>query len=202
MLCGTWGTTASHLHYIDQVIGKRHGGSRSTAQDVSVYACMNGLMLPRPGVPRRHPSPNADPTAEELAEITVMAGEMMRLASSPGPRCCRIRTSAPAITPAPREDAPHAGAAARAGAPAAGRRRDARRRGAGRQLCRRDRCPTARFGRRRQPAGAAQHRRRQHRLLPCSKPRPAAASRSGRCCSASPSRCMCSRHLGHQCVGS
>jgi malate dehydrogenase (oxaloacetate-decarboxylating)(NADP+) len=23
MICGTWGTTATHLHYIDQVIGKR-----------------------------------------------------------------------------------------------------------------------------------------------------------------------------------
>jgi malate dehydrogenase (oxaloacetate-decarboxylating)(NADP+) len=22
MLCGTWGTTAQHLHYIDQVIGR------------------------------------------------------------------------------------------------------------------------------------------------------------------------------------
>ncbi|HWI10716.1 MAG TPA: NADP-dependent malic enzyme, partial [Burkholderiaceae bacterium] len=38
MLCGTWGTTAMHLHYIDQVIGKREG--------VCTYACMNGLMLP------------------------------------------------------------------------------------------------------------------------------------------------------------
>jgi malate dehydrogenase (oxaloacetate-decarboxylating)(NADP+) len=30
MICGTWGTTAMHLHYIDQVIGKRAGGSPST----------------------------------------------------------------------------------------------------------------------------------------------------------------------------
>jgi malate dehydrogenase (oxaloacetate-decarboxylating)(NADP+) len=28
MLCGTWGTTHAHLHYIDQVIGCRAGGSR------------------------------------------------------------------------------------------------------------------------------------------------------------------------------
>ena len=27
MLCGTWGTTAQHLAYIDQVIGRRLGGS-------------------------------------------------------------------------------------------------------------------------------------------------------------------------------
>ncbi|HNK17391.1 MAG TPA: phosphate acyltransferase, partial [Piscinibacter sp.] len=77
MLCGTWGTTASHLHYIDQVIGKRHGGSPRTAQDVSVYACMNGLMLPGRQVFLVDTHVNADPTAEELAEITVMAGEEM-----------------------------------------------------------------------------------------------------------------------------
>ncbi len=39
MLCGTWGTTANHLDYIDQVIGKRIGGSPSTPQDVRIYAC-------------------------------------------------------------------------------------------------------------------------------------------------------------------
>jgi malate dehydrogenase (oxaloacetate-decarboxylating)(NADP+) len=27
MICGTWGTTSMHLQYIDQVIGKRAGGS-------------------------------------------------------------------------------------------------------------------------------------------------------------------------------
>ena len=27
MLCGTWGTTAMHLHYIDQVIGLREGAN-------------------------------------------------------------------------------------------------------------------------------------------------------------------------------
>ncbi|HWU70098.1 MAG TPA: NADP-dependent malic enzyme, partial [Pseudoxanthomonas sp.] len=44
MICGTWGTTLIHLHYIDQVIGKRPGGCESTPQDVPVYACMNGLL--------------------------------------------------------------------------------------------------------------------------------------------------------------
>ena len=46
LICGTWGTTHNHLHYIDQVIGKRPGGCESTPQDVPVYACMNGLLLP------------------------------------------------------------------------------------------------------------------------------------------------------------
>jgi malate dehydrogenase (oxaloacetate-decarboxylating)(NADP+) len=84
MLCGTWGTTANHLHYIDQVIGKRHGGSPSTPQDVQVYACMNGLMLPGRQVFLVDTHVNADPTAEELAEITVMAAEeMMRFGVQP-----------------------------------------------------------------------------------------------------------------------
>jgi len=78
MLCGTWGTTHAHLHYIDQVIGKRPGGSPSTQQDVQVYACMNGLMLPGRQVFLVDTHVNADPTAEELAEITVMAAEEMR----------------------------------------------------------------------------------------------------------------------------
>ncbi len=77
MLCGTWGTTANHLYYIDQVIGKRHGGSPSTVQDVQVYACMNGLMLPGRQVFLVDTHVNADPTAEELAEIPVMSAEEM-----------------------------------------------------------------------------------------------------------------------------
>ena len=75
MLCGTWSTTASHLHYIDQVIGKRTGGSPRTAQDVPVYACMNGLMLPGRQLFLVDTHVNVDPTAEELAEITAMAAE-------------------------------------------------------------------------------------------------------------------------------
>ena len=75
LLCGTWGTTAQHLHYIDQVIGKRQGGSPSTPQDVQVYACMNGLMLPGRQVFLVDTHVNADPTPEELCEITVMAAE-------------------------------------------------------------------------------------------------------------------------------
>ena len=84
MLCGTWGTTANHLHYIDQVIGKRIGGSPSTEQDVRVYACMNGLMLPGRQLFLVDTHVNADPTAEELCEITVMAAEeMLRFGIAP-----------------------------------------------------------------------------------------------------------------------
>ncbi|WP_397534756.1 NADP-dependent malic enzyme [Roseateles sp.] len=77
MLCGTWGTTANHLHYIDQVIGKHEGGCPRTPQDVPVYACMNGLMLPGRQVFLVDTHVNYDPTPEQLAEITVMAAEEM-----------------------------------------------------------------------------------------------------------------------------
>ena len=84
MICGTWGTTDMHLSYVDQVIGKRVGGSPSTAQDVRIYACMNGLMLPGRQVFVVDTHVNYDPTAEELTEITVMAAEeMMRFGFKP-----------------------------------------------------------------------------------------------------------------------
>jgi malate dehydrogenase (oxaloacetate-decarboxylating)(NADP+) len=84
MICGTWGHTAIHLHYIDQVIGKRAGGCPSTPQDVPISACMNGLMLPGRQVFLVDTHVNYDPTAEELTEITVMAAEeMMRFGITP-----------------------------------------------------------------------------------------------------------------------
>jgi malate dehydrogenase (oxaloacetate-decarboxylating)(NADP+) len=70
MLCGTWGGTAMHLHYIDQVIGLREG-ARS-------YACMNWLMLPGRQVMLVDTHINYDPAAAQLAEITIMAAEEMR----------------------------------------------------------------------------------------------------------------------------
>ncbi len=84
LLCGTWGTTSQHLQYVDQVIGKRAGGSPRTAQDVRVYACMNALMLPGRQIFLVDTHVNADPSAAELAEITVMAAEeMMRFGVVP-----------------------------------------------------------------------------------------------------------------------
>jgi malate dehydrogenase (oxaloacetate-decarboxylating)(NADP+) len=81
MICGTWGTTAIHLHYIDQVLGKRVRGNASAAQGapqrVPVYACMNGLVLPDRQVFLVDTHVNYDPTAQELAEITTMAAEEM-----------------------------------------------------------------------------------------------------------------------------
>ena len=84
LICGTWGGTHNHLEYIDQVIGKRAGGSARTEQNVGVYACMNGLMLPGRQVFLVDTHVNYDPTAEELCEITVMAAEeMLRFGLTP-----------------------------------------------------------------------------------------------------------------------
>src|SRR5512133_908156 len=69
MICGTSGTTPIHLNYVDQVIGKRAG--------VCTYACMNGLMLPGRQLFVVDTHVNYDPTAQQLAEITVMAAEEM-----------------------------------------------------------------------------------------------------------------------------
>ena len=76
LICGTWGSTALHLHYIDQVIGKRAG--------VKTYAAMTGLILPGRTVNLLDTHVNYDPTAEQLAEITIMAAEeMMRFGQPP-----------------------------------------------------------------------------------------------------------------------
>ena len=84
LICGTWGNTAMHLQYVDQVIGKRAGGSPSTPQDVRTYACMNGLMLPDRQIFLVDTHVNYDPSAEQLTEITVMAAEeMMRFGIKP-----------------------------------------------------------------------------------------------------------------------
>jgi len=67
LICGTWSTPDVHLRYVDQVIGHRPG--------VSTYACMNGLLLPDRQVFLVDTHINYDPTAEQLAEITIMAAE-------------------------------------------------------------------------------------------------------------------------------
>ncbi|MBI2753185.1 MAG: NADP-dependent malic enzyme [Betaproteobacteria bacterium] len=75
LICGTWGSTALHLQYLDQVIGKR---ASTSPDDVPIYACMNGLMLPGRQVFLVDTHVNYDPTARELAKITIMAAEEMR----------------------------------------------------------------------------------------------------------------------------
>ena len=70
MICGTFGTTGLHLNYINQVLGKRDG--------VNVYAAMNGLVLPDRQVVLVDTHVNENPTAEQIAEITILAAEEMR----------------------------------------------------------------------------------------------------------------------------
>lgn len=69
LICGTYGTTWMHLHYIDQVLGKRAGSN--------VYAAMNFLITPDRQLAIVDTHVNENPNAEELAEITVMAAEEM-----------------------------------------------------------------------------------------------------------------------------
>ena len=69
MICGTFGTTALHLHYIDQVLGMRAGAK--------VYAAMNFLILPERQLAIVDTHVNEDPSAEQLAEITILAAEEM-----------------------------------------------------------------------------------------------------------------------------
>ena len=69
MICGTFGTTWLHLHYIDQVLGKRAGAN--------VYAAMNILILPDRQLAMVDTHVNDNPNAEQLAEITIMAAEEM-----------------------------------------------------------------------------------------------------------------------------
>jgi malate dehydrogenase (oxaloacetate-decarboxylating)(NADP+) len=70
MLCGTFGRYDIHLRYIDEVIGRRSG--------VNNYYAMNLLMLPQRTVFICDTYVNFDPSAEQLAEMTVLAAEEVR----------------------------------------------------------------------------------------------------------------------------
>jgi malate dehydrogenase (oxaloacetate-decarboxylating)(NADP+) len=70
MLTGVLGRYLGHLQFIDQVIGKRPG--------VNHYAAMNLLLLPRRTVFICDTYVNLDPTAEQVAETTLLAAEEIR----------------------------------------------------------------------------------------------------------------------------
>ena len=70
MLCGTFGTHGLHLTYVDQVLGLKPG--------VRQYAAMNAVMLPNHTVFIADTYVNIDPTAEQIAEITLLAAEGIR----------------------------------------------------------------------------------------------------------------------------
>ena len=70
MICGTVSNSATHLKYIDEVVGHEPGAN--------VYGAMSGLILPGRQVFLVDTHINLDPTAEELAELTLMAASEMR----------------------------------------------------------------------------------------------------------------------------
>jgi malate dehydrogenase (oxaloacetate-decarboxylating)(NADP+) len=70
MICGTFGSHDLHLHYIDQVIGKRAG--------VKCFYATNLLMMPRRTVFICDTYVNLDPTPEQLLEMTMLASEEIR----------------------------------------------------------------------------------------------------------------------------
>src|SRR5215212_7002630 len=70
MLCGTFGAYATHLRYVEDVIGRK--------EDAHSFAAMSLLQLPRHTVFICDPYIHLDPTAEEIAEMTVLAARELR----------------------------------------------------------------------------------------------------------------------------
>ena len=76
MVCGTVGAYHDHLRFVDEVIGRRPGHN--------VYAAMNILLLDERTVVLVDTHINDDPTAEQIAEFTIMAAqEMARMNLAP-----------------------------------------------------------------------------------------------------------------------
>ncbi|NDB08920.1 MAG: NADP-dependent malic enzyme [Burkholderiaceae bacterium] len=70
LICGTIGQTGAHLHYLNQVIGHEPGAK--------TYGAMNALVLPGRQVFIVDTHINIDPSAQELAEITILAAKELR----------------------------------------------------------------------------------------------------------------------------
>ena len=70
MVCGTFGTHSLHLHYVDQVLGRK---AKATS-----YAAMNILMLPKRTLAIVDTHVNENPSAEQIAEITIAAAAEIR----------------------------------------------------------------------------------------------------------------------------
>jgi malate dehydrogenase (oxaloacetate-decarboxylating)(NADP+) len=70
MICGTIGTYHEHYEVVEKVFGFREG--------VRVAGAMNALLLPSGNTFITDTYVNEDPTAEQLAEITLLAAETVR----------------------------------------------------------------------------------------------------------------------------
>jgi malate dehydrogenase (oxaloacetate-decarboxylating)(NADP+) len=70
MLCGTFGSHSQHLSYVGEVLGRRAG--------VSSYYTINMLVLPNRTLFIGDTNVNYDPSAEQIAEMTLLAAEQVR----------------------------------------------------------------------------------------------------------------------------
>jgi malate dehydrogenase (oxaloacetate-decarboxylating)(NADP+) len=70
LLCGTYGRHAVHLRYISEVIGRKPG--------INNFYAMNMLVLPQRTMFIGDTYVNYDPTAEQVAEMTLLAAEEVR----------------------------------------------------------------------------------------------------------------------------
>lgn len=70
MICGTYGAYGKHLRHVENVIGKQAGAG--------TLAAMNVLVLPNSTLFVCDTYVNYDPTAEQIAEMTILAAEEIR----------------------------------------------------------------------------------------------------------------------------
>jgi malate dehydrogenase (oxaloacetate-decarboxylating)(NADP+) len=70
MLCGTFGRHSQHLRYVNDILGKREG--------ISSYYTINMLVLPNFTLFIGDTNVNYDPTAAQIAEMTLLAAEEVR----------------------------------------------------------------------------------------------------------------------------
>src|SRR5690606_35989096 len=73
MICGTVGTYANHLRYVDEVIGQAPGAK--------TYGAMNILLLGERTVAIADTHVNDNPSAEQIAEITIASAQRMKALS-------------------------------------------------------------------------------------------------------------------------
>lgn len=69
MVCGTFGTYDMHMTFVQEVLGLREG--------CTTAATMNALLLPTGNIFIADTYVNANPTTEQIAEITTLAAESM-----------------------------------------------------------------------------------------------------------------------------
>jgi malate dehydrogenase (oxaloacetate-decarboxylating)(NADP+) len=70
LMCGTFGRHKDHLRHVNNVIGLQPGAS--------IFAAMNALIMPQRTLFICDTYVNEDPTAEQLAEMTVLAAAEVR----------------------------------------------------------------------------------------------------------------------------